>query len=197
VALDVVIHPQLLFYEPEELQRWKSGDRGDCRDPILASLSGTAGFGEHVVARHYEALGYHSIHHDFDVFGSNRPGKYPRSEKILADFFTPDARRALRTIYPAIKPFRQRRHVPIEQPDLLVFRPDGSDLRFAEGKRVDTRDKLNPRQFIGLAFIAAILSCPVEVFIVARTGTAPSVGPIRCSFPVATEPIFKRREGAA
>jgi hypothetical protein len=82
-----------------------------------------------------------------------------------------------------LHPFREAGHAPIETPDLLIYTPDASELRFAECKRTDTRDQLNRRQAFGLALIAAAFRCPVDLFVIAPAGASPNRAPIEVEFP--------------
>lgn len=183
MSLEVAIKPKLLEYDPSELERWELGDRDYCADWYCRKVSGTRGFGEYVVGRHFERLGYEWIHHDFDVFGTNAPGKYPRSEEVLLNFFGAERLRAARSLYKRLKPFRESRKAPVETPDLLIFNRDASEVRFAESKRTDTGDRVNRRQVIGLTLIAALYRCPVDFFLVAPKGTSPSLETLRFGFP--------------
>jgi hypothetical protein len=183
MPLRIALTPQVLFFDPALLERWRGGDRDYCSDPVCRRVGRTAGFGEYLVGAHFEKRGYGWIHHDFDIFGTNRPGKYPSSEAILLKYFGEARLNAARNIYRALQPFAEPRHVPVETPDLLIFNPDASEIRFAEAKRTDTRDKLNRRQVIGLALIAGVFRCPVDFFLVAPQGSSPSLSPIEVEFP--------------
>ena len=183
MAVKISLAPQVLFFEPTLLERWRGGDRAYCSDSFCRRLGGSAGFGEFLVGSHFEELGYKWIFHDFDIFGTNRPGKYPNSETVLLNYFGKERLNAARSLYPVLHPFREPRHVTVETPDLLIFKPDGSEVRFAECKRTDTRDKMNNRQVIGLALIAAVLRCPADFFLLAPRGSSPSPTPFEVVFP--------------
>lgn len=183
MTIRIGIEPEVLFYEPSLLERWRQGDRSYCSDAVCRKLSGSSGFGEYVVGSHFESQGYKWIHHDFDIFGTNRPGKYPVSEAVLLQHLGEERLSATRALFRTLHPFREPEHDPIETPDLLIFRPDASEIRFAECKRTDTADKLNRRQALGLALIAAALRCPVDLFWVAPVGVALSQQPIEVEFP--------------
>ncbi len=183
MAVKISLEPQVLFFDPAQLERWRGGDRDYCSDPVCRRLDGSAGFGEFVVGRHFEELGYNWVFHDYDLFGTNRHGKYPRSEAVLRNYFGEEKLRAARSLHDVLLPFRKPRHVTIETPDLLIFKPDGSEVRFAECKRTDTRDKINNRQAIGLFLIAAVLDCPADFFLVAPRDSSPSLKPVEVVFP--------------
>jgi hypothetical protein len=178
MAIRVAVDPQVLFFDPALLERWRAGDRDCCSDPFCRRLSGSSGFGEYLVGAHFEAKGYEWVHHDFDIFGTNRLEKYPQSEAILLKYFGSTRLRTARGVYPMLEAFREEAHVPVETPDLFIFKPDASEIRFAECKRIDTGDRLNRRQAIGLALIAGVLRCPVDLFVVAPQGSSPPVSPI-------------------
>ena len=183
MPVTVALEPQVLFFDPGLLERWRAGDRDYCSDAVCRKLGGTNGFGEYLVGAHFESQGYKWVHHDFDIFGTNRPGKYPQSEAVLLKCFGEAGLRAARSLYGALEPFREAGHVPIETLDLLIFKPDLSEIRFAECKRTDTGDRLNRRQVIGLSLIGAGLRCPVDLFFVAPRGSTPSLSPIEIQFP--------------
>jgi hypothetical protein len=183
MAVKISLEPQVLFFDPALLERWRGGDRAYCSDSYCRRLNGSAGFGEFLVGSHFEELGYKWIFHDFDIFGSNKPGKYPTSEAVFLNYFGEERLSAARNLHRVLLPFREPSHVTIESPDLLIFKPDGSELRFVECRRTDTRDKLNYRQTIGLALIAALLRCPADFFLVAPRGSSPALTPFEIVFP--------------
>jgi hypothetical protein len=158
----ITIPSKVLYYNSEQYKKWVNGERGDCPDGYCKGLPGSYGFGEYLVGCYYKNNGYSWIHHDFDVFGGNRPGKYPVAEDILIRYFGKEKYESARTLYKAFK--------NIEQPDLLIFKPDLSEVRFAEAKRQDTRDKLRESQIRGLVLISVLLGCKVEVFDIVETG---------------------------
>lgn len=55
----------------------------------------------------------------------------------------------------------------------MLFKEDPWEVRFVECKRTDTGDEINPRQAMGLAFIAGTLRCQVDLYLVALVGTFP------------------------
>lgn len=183
MSVRVALEPQVLFFDPAQLDRWRTGDRDYCSDAYCRGLPGTSGFGEYLVGAHFESQGYEWIHHDFDILGTNRAGKYPHSEAVLLKYLGEARLEAARGLYRTLEPFREERHVPVETPDLLVFRPDASEIRFAECKRTDTGDRINRRQAIGLTLLAAVLRCPVDFFLLAPCGSSPSLSPIEVGFP--------------
>jgi hypothetical protein len=183
MAVKISLEPQVLFFDPALLERWRGGDRSYCSDSVCRRLDGSAGFGEYLVGSHFEELGYKWVFHDFDIFGTNRPGKYPNSEAVLLNYFGQERLSAIRSLHSVLLPLREPHHVTVETPDLLIFKPDGSEVRFAECKRTDTRDKLNHRQVIGLALIAAVLRCPADFFLVASRDSSPSLKPFEVVFP--------------
>ena len=175
MPLNISFDVDVLEYDGAELKKWKDGKRDECSDEFCRRLSGTNGFGEYIVGKHFEARGYKWIHHDFDLFGTNRKGKYPKSEKVLSDYFGEERLLAMRSLHKTLFPFREPRHHPLEAPDLLIFKSNSqttTEVRFAESKRLDTRDRLNSRQILGLFLIDALLKCPIQLFIVRERGSA-------------------------
>lgn len=170
----ITVEPLLLHFTLAQREAWRRGERDDCADPYAKKLEGTAGFGEYVTARHFETLGYRWIFHDFDVFGTNRPGKYPASEAILLDRLGGAKLAELKSIHPEARTSGLLRP---ETPDLLLYRLDSQELRFVECKRVDTRDRLRPSQLLGLAHLAEA-GCRVDVCILAPEGSSPARPPL-------------------
>jgi len=170
---NISVDVDMLEHDGGDLKKWREGRRDECADEFCRRLSGTNGFGEYIVGRHFEAQGYKWIHHDFDLFGTNTKAKYPESEKILTDYFGEERLSAIRSFHKTLFPFREPRHHPLEAPDLLIFKSNGqtiTEVRFAESKRLDTRDKLNSRQILGLFLIDAVLKCPIQLFILCERG---------------------------
>jgi hypothetical protein len=61
-------------------------------------------------------------------------------------------------------------YIRVQEPDLLIYRPDFSEVRFAEVKRMDTNDRLNEAQIRGLALLKLLYGCEVEIFYVVEEG---------------------------
>jgi hypothetical protein len=140
----------------------RSGERADCQDSYCRKLPGTKGFGEFVVGRYFESLGYRWIHHDYNVFGGNRLGKYPAAEEVLRKYFGDERYEQGRQFFSP--------YIHVQEPDLLIYRPDFSEVRFAEVKRMDTNDRLNEAQIRGLALLKLLYDCEAEIFYVAEEG---------------------------
>ncbi|MCD1259904.1 hypothetical protein B5M42_013790 [Paenibacillus athensensis] len=177
--MDILIPTRKLIFTNEQKARWKDGQRDDCADPYCRKLPGTSGFGEYIAGQFYESLGYAWIHHDFNLLGGNKLGKYPRAEAILRSYFGDERFERGRQLYASFSPF-----VDMQEPDLLLYKPDGSDLRFAECKRDDTGDKLNDSQVRGLALLRLLFDCPVEVVHIVEKGREDRIadGPLRWAF---------------
>lgn len=163
--MKVVIPTRILTFSKEQLNCWKQGDRDDCIDPYCRKLPGSYGFGEYIAGKYYEGLGYEWIHHDYNLFGGNILGKYPRAESILRKYFGDERYEKGRGFS---KDFSQ--YVKIQEPDLMVYKHDGSELLFAECKRHDTHDKLNEKQVKGLALLKLLFDCSVEVIEIIEEG---------------------------
>jgi hypothetical protein len=61
-------------------------------------------------------------------------------------------------------------YVYVQEPDLMIYRPDFSEVRFAEVKRMDTNDRLNEAQIRGLAVLKLLYGCEVDIFYVVEEG---------------------------
>jgi len=128
---------------------------------VTVRKPGTMGFGESIVGQYFEKQGYEWIHHDYNIFGGNKLGKYPKTEEILIKCLGKSKFEHARMLYEGIK---HKAFKNIEEPDLLIYKPDFSEIRFAESKRLDTGDKLRENQVRGLVLLSALLGCTVEVF---------------------------------
>lgn len=162
MGIKITIPTKVIEYEKAQLDRWVNGERDDCMDRYCRNLPGSYGFGEYIVGQYFSAQGYRWIHHDFDVFGSNKDGKYPEAEEILQKCLGKELFKKSRILYSTFK--------PLEQPDLLIYKPDFSEIRFAESKRVATGDKIRESQVKGLVLISLFFKCKVEVFEVVEKG---------------------------
>lgn len=160
--ISVTIPLHTLTYTDKQFTDWKEGRRENCPDHYCKGLPGTYGFGENMVGKYFESLGYKWIHHDFNVSGANRPGKYPEAENVLKNYLGEEKFEFCRTLFKNIK--------NIEEPDLLIYKPDYSEIRFAESKRTDTNDKLRESQIRCLALYSLILDCKVDVFEIVKEG---------------------------
>jgi hypothetical protein len=169
----ITIPTKVITFEPHQKQRWIIGDHSDCIDPYCRSYEGSRGFGEYLVGKHFESQGYLWIHHDFNLFGGNKLGKYPRAEEVLHAHLGKERYEHGRVFAKAYAPY-----VKVEEPDLLIYKPDYSEVRFAEVKRHDTRDKLREQQVVGLALLSLLFGCPVEVFEVCKKGNEYEVRPV-------------------
>jgi hypothetical protein len=163
--MDILIPTRKVTYTSEQYDRWKNGDRDDCMDSYCRNLPGTLGFGEYIGGKYFETLGYEWIHHDFNLLGGNKLGKYPKAEGIFRQYFGDERYEKGRQLYYLFSP-----SVRIEGPDLLVFKPNASEIRFAECKRNDTRDKLRDSQVRGLALLKLLFGCHVEVIEIIEEG---------------------------
>lgn len=162
MGIFVTIPLHTLTYTDKQFADWKEGRRENCPDRYCKGLPGTYGFGENMVGNYFESLGYKWIHHDFNVSGANRLGKFAEAENVLKKYLGEEKFEFCRTIYKNIK--------NIEEPDLLIYKPDYSEIRFAESKRADTKDKLRESQIRCLALYSLILDCKVDVFEIVKEG---------------------------
>ncbi len=74
--IQITIPLKRLYFTDEQLLDWKAGRKGNCTDSYCNKLQGSYGFGEYLIGSYFEEQGYKWIHHDFNVFGGNKPGKY-------------------------------------------------------------------------------------------------------------------------
>jgi hypothetical protein len=96
-------------------------------------------------------------------------GKY-QSEQVLVACFGEERLSAIRKAAKELRSLAPARGGAVETPDLLIFKPDHSEVRFAECKRQDTADKLNHRQVLGFILIGAALQCPIDLFVLRERG---------------------------
>lgn len=182
MGFTLTFQPILLEFAPEQREQWLRGERSDCIDDYCLKLPGTKGFGEYLVGRYWQDRGYRWVHHDYNVLGGNKPGKYP-SESILRDALGSERLDAARELYGALYPLREAGRNPAEEPDLLIYKPGTHEIRFAECKRMDSHDNLNSRQALGLYLLGAVLRVPVDVFAIAEASTCASPDPIVFTYP--------------
>lgn len=162
MSLIITIPQTVIYYTEEQYCKWVNGDREDCPDGYCKNLRNSYGFGEFIAGRYFAAQGYSWIHHDYNIFGGNRLGKYPMAEEVLKEYFGENKFMALR----GLKYFKY-----FQEPDLMIYKPDYSEIRFAECKRLNTRDKLGYEQMRGLSIIAALLECKVDLLLIAKENT--------------------------
>jgi len=182
MALALTIDPIVVRYTREQLQSWKAGERDDCPEGYCKGLPHSYGFGEYLVGKYWQERGYLWIHHDFDVFGGNRDDKYVEAQRIVRETLGVERFEAARSLSRVLAPFAKPGHGTFEEPDLLIYSPDCSVLRFAECKRPANNDRLRPQQGIGLFLLGALLDCPVDVFIVAEEGADVDADPVVIEF---------------
>ena len=183
MSLSLTIEPRLIEYTREDLQAWESGDRSDCPEGYCKGLPGSYGFGEYLVGRYWQQQGYCWIHHDFNVFGGNRDVMYTEAQAIVRAVLGQERFDAARRVFKDLEPFHIPKHHTFEEPDLLIYKEDMTELRFAECKRPGSRDTLNPRQGIGLFLLGAVLRCPVDVFVIAEAGKHAAIEPVVIHYP--------------
>lgn len=129
-------------FDPAEREEWR------------AKNGHTNLFGETMAGRYYESLGYKVVYKGFNLFGGNRPDKWPEPRELLIAYYGQERFDIAQTIYPTYK---------VIEPDLMIYKPDLSEIRFAEVKRTDTHDKLDPRQARALGLIALLLGSKAEL----------------------------------
>jgi hypothetical protein len=61
----------------------------------------------------------------------------------------------------------------MEIPDLMIYKEDYSELKFAEVKRLDTHDIIRESQIRGVCLLALLFECPVEVIWISENGKEP------------------------
>lgn len=156
MGLSIIIPTKALTFKEQEEIDWINGIRDNCSDSYLRSLKGISGFGEHIAGRYYESLGFNYLHR-FGVFGGNRIGTFPEGDEVLKRIFGEDFFISSRTLYASFP------NIKFELPDLLIYTPDYSTVKFVEVKRGNTNDKLRESQARGLGLLALLLKCEVEI----------------------------------
>lgn len=165
MGIKIEIPVRVVTFRSEELDKWRNGERENCKDSYCRKLPGTKGFGEFIVGRYFESLGYEWIHHDYNLFGGNRQGKYPVAEEVFRKHFGDERYEQGRQFYRLFSPY-----VHVQEPDLMIYHPDFSEVRFAEVKRMDTNDRLNEAQLRGMALLKLLYECEVDIFYVVEEG---------------------------
>jgi len=187
MPITLSIEPVLVEFDIAQREAWSRGERDGCSDPYCKRIgegTGTGGFGEYLVGMYWEQQGYSWIHHDFDIFAGVKR-VYEPAESILRAALG-ERLDAFRMMSRELECFHALGHASVvEHPDLLIHHPVTGEVRFAECKRLDTRDSVNPRQALGLFLIESVLGCPADVFVIAERGkvTEP-LAPIEFSFPL-------------
>jgi hypothetical protein len=113
--MKVIIPTRVLTYSKDQLKRWIEGNREDCFDSYCKKLPGSRGFGEYIAGRYFESLGYQWIHHDFNLLGGNKLGKYQKAEALFRRYFGDERYEKGRGLSPSFSPF-----IGIEEPDLMI-----------------------------------------------------------------------------
>ena len=162
MSIQISIPLQVLTYTKEQFDNWVKGERAGCTDRYCLGLPGSYGFGENIVGQYFASKGYLWIHHDFNVLGGNKLGKYPEAEEIILKCIGKKKFESARTLRPAF--------MNMEEPDLLIYKPDYSEIRLAESKRLDTRDKLREKQIRGLAILNILFGFKVDIFEIVPKG---------------------------
>jgi hypothetical protein len=174
MSIQITIPVTVLYYTKKQFDDWAAGNRENCLDPYCSRLPHTYGFGEQLVGDYFTSQGYKWIHHDYNFFGGNKLGKYPLAEEIIFNTIGAKKYESTRTLYNAFK--------ATEEPDLLIYKPDFSEIRFAESKRLDTKDKLRESQVRCLALYALLFGCKVDIFEIAKVGVLHEPKPIVWEF---------------
>lgn len=89
-------------------------------------------------------------------------GKYPIAELVIRNCIGAEKYEAVQSLYNVCK--------SVEEPDLFIYKPGSSEIRFAESKRIDIRDKLRESQICGMALLSLLFQCEVEVFEIVQEG---------------------------
>jgi hypothetical protein len=174
MGIQISIPTRIIEFSKEQYNDWVNGKRDDCPEGYCKGLPNSYGFGEYIAGQFYALQGYQWIHHDFNIFGGNKLGKYPHAQEILIKYLGIERFEKLRLLYPTFK--------PLEEPDLFIYKSDFSEIRFVEAKRVDTNDKLRESQIRGLALINLLMGCSVEVFEILEKGKAYTSKPVIWEF---------------
>ena len=154
----------LLHYEPDELQRWRKGDRSLVPERLFRfkgpGLANGYGYAEFVVGRCLEEQGYEVITNEFGLIGNT--SKYGKNNLRIESALGEEGYNRLRR---SIKVIRDS-GLWVEQPDICAISPT---VFFAEAKRNGDRLRKPQKRFAALA--SALLHVPFKVYKVLPTGT--------------------------
>jgi hypothetical protein len=116
---------------------------------------------ELMMQRYFESQGYQVLNNSFAVVYEPATTKYPESQQIVSQLFDPGRLEALRHFTHRLLLGDGVAGVAPGQPDLLVFKPDFSDVFFAEVKTGS--DTLKIGQMVGISVLTTFLDCRVEI----------------------------------
>jgi hypothetical protein len=153
MSLKIIIEPKILKFDRAKLEEWEKVN------------GNTNAFGENIVKVHLESQGYKCIQHDYNILGGNKEGKYPDAEIVLKKYFGSEKYDSARKLYSTMLPLRDPKKAPFEEPDMLVYKPDLTELKFVEVKRTDTGDRLRKKQVRGLLLLSCFLNVDIDVFV--------------------------------
>ena len=120
-----------------------------------------AGNAEQLMQQHYESLGYKVLNNNFAVVYSPQSTKHPAAQKIVSELFDSHRLEAMDFFGKSVFPGDGVREQNPGQPDLLIYKPDKSEVFFSEVKT--GKDWLKPGQMLGISVLTAFLGCRIEI----------------------------------
>lgn len=123
---------------------------------------------EKLMQRHFESQGFSVLNNSFAAIYRPARVKNPEPDIIIARILGADRLNWVAEFFDAVFAGDAGRDVIPGQPDLFVYREDGSDKFFCEVKKGG--DVLSACQMMGISVIHTMLNCRVEV---ARVNKAP------------------------
>lgn len=166
-----IVEQFLIHYDPEELKRWRKGDKLLVPERYLKfkgpGLSNGYGYGEFVAGRYLKDLGNEVIINDYGLIGTKSKYAYNnnRIESALGKEKFERLRKAIKILL--------EQSIRIEQPDLCVISPE---IFFAEVKR--DKDSLRKPQRRFAALVSVIFHIPFKVYKILPAGTEFHASPI-------------------
>jgi hypothetical protein len=119
------------------------------------------GNAEVLMQQHYESQGYKVLNNNFAVVYNPSTTKYPDSQRIVDELFDSHKLEAMRHFGSCVFPGDGVHGVNPGQPDLLVYKPDMTEVFFSEVKTGS--DTLKQGQMVGISVLTTFLGCRIEI----------------------------------
>jgi len=158
--LTISLTEKTQYYEPADLERWKSGDLNilpkseRCRSKYRIQCHVGNHFGEVCVMRELEKKGYSWYYENYKIFHEPSKNGEARKGYIAArKHFGIDAIREVQRL-------SGEYDVRPKEPDLFAINEALNLARFIEVKR---DDPIHPGQLLALAIIREVFKCSIEI----------------------------------